>query len=73
MKNTIRAIERDEMPELKLDDILVKLGFRKVCDRVLRVCSPIERSNTENVPSPKHKSYKSAIIERPPPKWKQEV
>ena len=67
LKNTIRTMERGEMPVLKLDDILVKLGYRKVCDRILRVCTPIERSVTENVPSPKHKTYKSAILERPQP------
>ena len=56
------------MPDMKLDDIIVRLGFRKVCDRVLRVCTPLERGSADNVPSPKHKNYKTALLEQPPPK-----
>lgn len=74
IKQTMQLIERNEMPEINLDEILIKLGSRKVCERVCRVSTPISHSYTETVPSPKHKVYKTSLVqETKPVKIKENV
>ena len=67
IKQTMQLIERNEMPEISLDEILIKLSYRKVCERVCRVSTPISRSYTETVPSPKHKTYKTSLMQEKKP------
>ena len=73
IKQTMQLIERNEMPEINLDEILIKLSYRKVCDRVCRVSTPISRSFTETVPSPKHKTYKTSLMNEKPVKIKEDA
>lgn len=67
IKQMMQLIERNEMPEINLDEILIKLSYRKVCERVCRVSTPISRSYTETVPSPKHKAYKTSLVQEKKP------
>ena len=62
IKNKVRAIERGEMPDVKLNEVLTKLGYRNACGRVSRVSTPIERGFTENCPSPKYKVYGQSLL-----------
>ena len=41
---------------------MLQLSYRKACSRYMRVSTPLTQGVTEEIPSPKYKVYKSALV-----------
>ena len=66
MKEQIRKIQDGKISDMTLEQVLEELLHRKVGERMIRVCTPMERLRDDEVASPKARNYDES--EAPPEK-----
>ncbi len=57
IKEVIRQVQEGKFNDMTLEQVLDQLLHRKVGDRMIRVCTPMERMRDDEIASPKAKNY----------------